>query len=30
MSGLIRDCVVQLCDRLTGFTEIEGKIDAKL
>ncbi|XP_057367195.1 cytochrome P450 3A2-like isoform X1 [Daphnia carinata] len=30
MSGLIKDCVSELCDRLTCFTETRGKIDAKL
>ncbi|XP_057367188.1 cytochrome P450 3A14-like [Daphnia carinata] len=30
MSGLIKECVAKLCDRLTTFTETDGKIDAKL
>lgn len=30
MSSLIKDCVADLCDRLTSATQIEEKIDAKL
>ncbi len=30
MSVLIKDCVDTLCDRVTIFTENDGKIDAKM
>ncbi|XP_046449629.1 cytochrome P450 3A14-like [Daphnia pulex] len=30
MSVLIKDCVDKLCDRVTNFTENDGKIDAKI
>ncbi|XP_046636783.1 cytochrome P450 3A14-like isoform X1 [Daphnia pulicaria] len=30
MSVLIKDCVASLCDRVTTFTEKDGKIDAKM
>ncbi|XP_046636806.1 cytochrome P450 3A2-like [Daphnia pulicaria] len=30
MSSLIKDCVGDLCDRLSNFTENDGKINAKL
>ncbi len=29
MSGMIRDCVANLSDQMSRFTETDGKIDSK-